>query len=106
MGLQQKWGAVNFSVSGSHFFHDFSKNNLGVWANVRLNLFKGFQFRIGGGARLIRDQLSLPKAGATDEDILLQQRQLATNYRYHSNIGITYTFGSIYNTVVNPRFGD
>jgi hypothetical protein len=27
-----------------------------------------------------------------------------TSYRYYSAIGVSYTFGSIYNNVVNPRF--
>jgi hypothetical protein len=31
-------------------------------------------------------------------------RALATGYRYFANVGLSYTFGSIYNTVVNPRF--
>lgn len=52
-----------------------------------------------------RDQIYLPKAGATTEEILVRQRQLATSYRYSMTFGITYSFGSIFNNVVNPRFG-
>jgi hypothetical protein len=47
----------------------------------------------------------LEKQGATAEEILLRQKQLNTAYELAGNIGITYTFGSIYNNVVNPRFG-
>ncbi len=37
--------------------------------------------------------------------MLLRIRQLETNYRYFGSVGLRYTFGSIYNNVVNPRFG-
>jgi hypothetical protein len=53
----------------------------------------------------LRDQLYLSAKGATAEQILLRQRQLETSYRYFYNIGIQYRFGSIFNNVVNPRFG-
>jgi len=42
---------------------------------------------------------------ATEEEILLEQRQLATQYDYFLSLGLRYTFGSIYSNVVNPRFG-
>ena len=53
----------------------------------------------------MRDQLSLPRSSATDQEILLQRRELATEYQYSLSVGVSYTFGSIYNNVVNPRFG-
>ena len=45
------------------------------------------------------------KRDATPEEILLERRALLTNYRYGAFVGISYTFGSIFNSVVNPRFG-
>jgi hypothetical protein len=60
---------------------------------------------MGGYYRRIRDQLYLSLEGATDEEILLRQKQLATSYRYFTSFGISYRFGSIFNNVVNPRFG-
>jgi hypothetical protein len=35
-----------------------------------------------------------------------RRQQLATRYSYFTSFGLTYTFGSIYNNVVNPRFGN
>ena len=52
----------------------------------------------------INDQIYLPNAGNTEEEILLQRQALETGFRITSNIGIRYTFGSIYNTIVNQRF--
>ena len=43
-------------------------------------------------------------AGATRDDILLARQQLATAYQYQMSVGLTFTFGSIFNGVVNPRF--
>ena len=43
--------------------------------------------------------------GLTDEEILLRLRRLRSGYEYNLQIGLTYTFGSIFNTIVNPRFG-
>jgi len=60
--------------------------------------------RTGGGSR-IHDQLGLPKRGATEEEVLLHRREIATQYSFHAGFGLNYTFGSIYSNVVNPRFG-
>jgi hypothetical protein len=57
-----------------------------------------------GQLQLLRDQLYLAKGGATQEEILLQRLQLSTSYSYFVGIGLSYTFGSIFNNVVNPRF--
>jgi hypothetical protein len=57
-------------------------------------------------AAIIHDQLSLTKEGATAEEVLLRQQQIASQYNYSFKVGFSYTFGSIYNNVVNPRFGD
>jgi len=54
---------------------------------------------------MIHDQLSLPKGEATLEQVLLRRTMLETNYNYYFSIGLSYTFGSIYSNVVNPRFG-
>jgi len=53
---------------------------------------------------MIHDQLSLPAGGATQEEILLHRQELETAYSYWGSMGISYTFGSIYNNIVNPRF--
>lgn len=103
---KQTWGTVEASLEGSHYLHDFSKNRLELYGQLSLQLFKGVSFELYGSFSLIHDQLSLPQGGATPEEILLQRKQLATQYNYFGSIGVSYTFGSIYNNVVNPRFGN
>ena len=43
---------------------------------------------------MIHDQLSLAKGNLSQEDLLLHRKQLETQYNFHGNIGIRYTFGS------------
>jgi len=100
----QKWGSLNVSLGWKNYFHDWSKNNLAFRGSVNLRIAKGLEFRISSGVSMIHNQLSLVKAGASTEEILLRQKELATQYSYYTNITIFYTFGSIYNNVVNPRF--
>jgi hypothetical protein len=103
--FKQPWGSLNMSVSGSHYFYDLSKNNLSCSLSLNLNIFQGFSINLYGSASLVHDQLYLPATGATTDEILLQVKALATSYYFFSGVGLTYTFGSIYNNVVNPRFG-
>ncbi len=103
--LKQKWGTVSTSLIGSHYFHDFSKNRVELNGELSLRLIKGLNFNVYGRYSRIRDQLSLPRGGATIEEVLLQQKQLATGYSYYISLGLSYTFGSLKSKVVNPRFG-
>ncbi len=68
-------------------------------------MFKGFSVGGSTGYSRIRDQFYLEKADASEEEILLRLRQLATGYSYSARISLTYSFGSLSNATVNPRFG-
>ncbi len=103
--VKQKWGNLNASLTGSHFFHDFSKNRLRMNASLSLRLITGLNFNIDGSYSIIHDQLSLPRGGSTIDEILLRQTELETTYNYRFSVGLSFTFGSIYSKVVNPRFG-
>ncbi|MFQ5535809.1 MAG: hypothetical protein ACE5GJ_00020 [Gemmatimonadota bacterium] len=105
LSLVQPWGRWTTSVSGSHFFNDSEHYNMNVFASVNVRLFKGFSVRVTGNYSWVRDQIYLAAGGATQEEILLRQRQIETSYRYFTSFGIEYRFGSIFNNVVNPRFG-
>lgn len=105
LDLREKWGSISTSVEGSHYFHDLSKHRLSTFNMISLNLIKGLNAYLFGGASLIHDQLSLPKGGATWEEVILQRKMLATSYNYFFAVGVGYSFGSIFTNVVNPRFG-
>lgn len=101
----QKWGSVDLLMDWFNYLHDFSKNNLSLSGSMSVRIAKGLNFNFGGGASLIHDQLGLVKGGASTEEILLRRKEVATQYQYFTYFGLSYTFGSIYNNVVNPRFG-
>lgn len=103
--IQQKWGSVNLSVIASNYMHDFSKSLVELNASVRVRVIKGLSLSLNGGAAYINDQLNLRKGELSEAERLLRLKEQATNYSIQSGISITYTFGSIYNNVVNPRFG-
>jgi len=101
----QPWGRASVSVTGSQYLHDTDLYQVSARASVSIRLFRGFSVNVGGFYALVRDQLFLPAGAASTEEILLRQRQLKTSYNYFTSFGLSYQFGSIFNNVVNPRFG-
>jgi len=101
--MRQPWGAISSSLTGSHYFHDASNHRITFNGNVSYRLGGGVSLNVGGSYQRINDQLSLPRGEASLEDILLERRRLATSYRGAGSIGLSYTFGSIFTNVVNPR---
>ncbi len=104
--IQEKWGSINVSLEGSNYLHDFSKNKIELDGYINIRIIKGLSFSIRGGIARIHDQLSLVKGELSEADILLQLQEMESAYNIDGSIGLTYTFGSIYNNVVNPRFGN
>jgi hypothetical protein len=76
-----------------------------VSGDLSFRIVRGLSFTVEGSASRVRDQLSLPRRNATDEEVLLRLRELQSDYELEFNIGFTYSFGSLFNNVVNPRFG-
>ena len=105
LAMRQRWGTLSATVELESFVPDVKKNHVSAWGDVSLNLFRGFSVNVGSNIGLVRDQISLPAEEATNEEVLVNQRQLATSYRYFVFFGVSYTFGSIFSPIVNPRFG-
>ena len=104
LGLTQPWGSISTSLTGANYLNDLTKNRIELFNSADVRLFKGLSLNVFVSASRVRDQLYLPKGGATDEEVLVRRRQLATSYRYFGGLGISYTFGSIFNNIVNTRF--
>lgn len=102
--VRQPWGTSGVSAETALYFHDPARHRFVLNGDLDVRLFKGFSLNLEGSASRIYDQLYLKAGDATDEEILLRRRQLATSYRYRFSVGLSYTFGSIFNSVVNPRF--
>lgn len=104
LGFKQPWGSISTQLSGKSYLNDYSKNRLDLYSSADVRLFKGLSFNFYVSASRVRDQFFLAKAGATEQEVLLRRRQLATSYSYFAGFGLSYTFGSIFNNVVNTRF--
>jgi hypothetical protein len=103
---RQKWGNTNLTLEGSQYLHDPNRNHVTLSGFVDLRLGRGFSLNFRGSASRVRDQIYIAGAQQSERDILTQRQQLQTNFRYNMNVGVGYTFGSIYNTIVNQRFGN
>lgn len=101
----QPWGGANAGISGSAYLSDLKQNRLSVSTSLSVRVTRGLSFSYSLSYSRVRDQLSLAKATASDAEILLRLRQLATSYTYGGSFSLSYTFGSSFNNVVNPRFG-
>jgi hypothetical protein len=101
--IQQPWGEMNGSLEGSNFFHDFGLHRIELFTGMDVRLFRGFSLDVEGSVARIKDQIYLRAAGLTPEEILLGLRERGTDYEYEIDIGFSYSFGSVFNNVVNPR---
>ncbi len=102
---KQTWGSISSGASASYYLNDASKRNNSVFMNTDLRLFKGLSLEFYTSYSNIADQIYLKKTPSTTGDVLLQQQQQATSYSFFFFGGLRYSFGSLLNNVVNPRFG-
>jgi hypothetical protein len=102
---EQPWGSVEVRSQFSQYLHDMGKYRIEVDGELSVRLARGLSLNLDGSASRIRDQISLPRRDATPEEVLLRLRELQSGYELSFSIGLTYSFGSIFNNIVNPRFG-
>jgi hypothetical protein len=102
---RERWGSLEARTQWSQYLHDLSKTRLQAEGEVSVRIAKGLSLGAELDASRIRDQLFLPARGATPEEIFLRLRRLQSGYEYRFGMNVTYTFGSIFSSIVNPRFG-
>ncbi len=104
LNVRQPWGSSNGRFEASSFLHDRASHRLELFGGLSLRVTEGLSVNVFGSAARVQDQINLPAGDATEEEILLRLRELRTDFRYSLSVGFGYTFGSIYSSVVNPRF--
>jgi hypothetical protein len=104
IGFNQQWGSSNFSFRGGHFLNDASFWSFNMNGDVEWRVYRGLSLSFNARAAIIRDDRAVLKGDASVEEVLLQLRKLSSTYSFQAGFGISYSFGSIYNNVVNPRF--
>lgn len=108
--FEQPWGEAAAAFEVSNYLTDFKESlldlyRLELFGYIEARLVRGLSIFAEGNISRIRDQVSLPKKEASEEQILLGNIRLPTSFEYGFSLGLSYTFGSIYNNIVNPRFG-
>ncbi len=101
--FRQPWGNLYSRLRASTFLSDFQKNRAQFFSSVSVRVFKGLAAKFSGKMELIGDQINLPSGTASIEDVLLQQKQIATDFEVSFSVGLSYTFGSAFNSIINTR---
>ncbi|TAH27301.1 MAG: hypothetical protein EAZ07_01715 [Cytophagales bacterium] len=100
------WGSIMTGLYYNAYLDNFNQNRSGFNANFSLRIFEGFSLIFEGEGFFMNDQISLLRKPLPNEAYLLGTQQLRAKFNYRLNFGIRYTFGSIFNNIVNPRFGN
>jgi hypothetical protein len=103
---RQAWGQIDAALRYTQFLHDMDRYNVSFNGRSTLRLSRGLSLELSAEAAKVQDQLFLPRGDATDDEVLTRQRALATAYRLRGSVGLSFTFGSIFNTFVNPRLNE
>lgn len=100
----QKWGDISIDCRFRQFLHDLDLYSIQFNPNIELNIVKGLKLEFGGYIEYVGDRINIAKSDISVNDILLQIKQLDTNYSIYSYVGFNYRFGTQRNNIVNPRF--
>ncbi len=102
--LNKKWGTFNSGIYYRNYLQNRKLNSKGINVRADVKVTGSLSFFVNIDANIIHDQLNLVKSGATEQEVLTRQRQLASNYNYNTSFGLNFRFGSILKNFVNPSF--
>jgi hypothetical protein len=102
--LNQKWGTFNSGLYFHNFFENFDLNRLSLRLNLEARVTGALSLDFNASGSIVHDQVNLARGDASTEDVLSRRRQLGSTFNLDTYFGISYRFGSKYNSIVNPRF--
>ena len=103
--LRQKWGSSYGLVSYSSYLRDKELHALQFLVRSNFRVFQGLSFNITTTYSITNNQINLASGNLTLDELLLKQQQVKSGYVFSVGVGFSYSFGSIYNDIVNPRLG-
>ena len=104
--LVKKWGSIYAGINYSVYLHDIKLYAVGFNMGTDLRIAKGLNLNTNAYYGIQHDQINIAAGNLTLEETLLRQKQLQSGYDYFVSMGLSYSFGSIYNSIVNPRFNN
>lgn len=87
----------------SSFLDDLSQHRVDLFAEVEFRIVRGLTLDLSGSVARIKDQIYVPREDISDENVLLRRRQLGTDFEASIDVSLSFSFGFIFNNVVNPR---
>lgn len=102
--IKRPWGNVWGNALWSQYLHDLSKRRWTTEAGVDWRIVGGLSLNASARYVIIRDQLNIQGGNLTDQERLLRLREVQSGYSFSTGVGLSYTFGSLFNNIVNPRF--
>lgn len=102
---RQTWGSVNAGVDAASYLSDLARRRITYSLGANVRIVKGLSVNFSGNYDVLHDQFYIPKESITRDDALLRQTQQSTRFSQFFFVGLNYSFGSVLNNVVNPRFG-
>jgi hypothetical protein len=102
--IKQKWGSITSQASYESYLKDPSLNAFSFYLGTNFRIVKGLSFNVSGNYDITNNQINLAAGDLTLEELLLSQKQVKSGYNYFLSVGLNYSFGSMFNTIVNPRF--
>ena len=104
LGYSQPWGNFSAELNGYQYIDEPDKYRLSLELELSWRVTQGVSLRFYGSGSQIQNQISLAKTETSNEQLLLGGQQLPTSFDYYTSFGLNYTFGSVNNSIVNPRF--
>jgi hypothetical protein len=103
--FRQRWGNLSGGAYYRRYLRDPSMYSAGVKADMYVRIVGGLSLYLSATGNLIHDQVYIVKGDATEQEVLVKRRQLASGYDYYGSVGLNLRFGSRLNNFVNQRIG-
>ncbi len=104
LDTRESWGGAWLRAVWQQYLHDARKRRTTLDFNIDWRIATGVNVYFGGSHALINDQLAIVGANLTDQERLLRLRELRSGASTYTALGLSFTFGSRLNDVVNLRF--
>jgi hypothetical protein len=103
--VRQPWGNLTGSVVYDSFLNDTSLHAFNFRLGTNFRVTSGLSFNVNGNYSITNNQINLSGGDLSVEELLLRQQQVKSGYNFFVSIGLNYSFGSVFSSIVNPRFG-
>ena len=103
--LIQKWGSLSGEASYESYLHDMDLHALNFYFRTNVRIYKGLSFNVSASYKINNNQVNITGGDLSVEELLLRQQQVKSGYNFFMTMGLNFSFGSMYNAIVNPRFG-